>query len=201
MRFLDRAFAITIAIFVLGSFAGALIVILVPPIQALMLSILHVRMLAPLQTVSKFGKGATWIFIFVNNGVPLLLSYLYPFIIMKVEWTPPMSSERRGFIMGSFTALCAFLIGAFNLGAVLVVGWKIGGASLLLHLLSTSSIHGPLEFLFVLLCVAEPLRISWFSEADDLERARARLRDDTALLFVCLVGLFVSAIVEVFLLL
>jgi len=103
--------------------------------------------------------------------------------------------------MWSYTALCAFLIGTFNLGAVLAVGWKIGGFSLLLHLLSTSIVHGPLEFLFVLLSVAEPLRISRFSEADDMERARKRLHDDTKLLLICLLGLFVSAVVEVFLIL
>jgi hypothetical protein len=201
MRFLDRAFALTVSLFILGSLTGALIVLLAPPLQALMLSILQVRMLAPLQTVSGSGKGATLLFIFLNNSVPPLLSYLYPFIIMRVKWTPPMSMKRRNFFMRSFTALCAFLIGAFNLGAVLVVGWKIGGVSLLLHLLSTSIVHGPLEFLFVLLCVAEPLRISGFSEADDMERTSERLHDDAKLLLICLLGLFVSAVVEVFLLL
>lgn len=201
MRFLDRTFAVATGLFTVGSLTGFLVVLLVPPVRALMISIFQVRMLTPVQTVSGLGNGALLGLIFLNNSLPPLLSYLYPLIISRVEWTPPLTAKRRSLFMLSFTALCSFLIGMFNLGAVLAVAWVIGGVSLLLHLLSTSFVHGPLEFLFVLLCVAEPLRIIWTPKGNETNRARAILLDDGKLLLICLLGLFVSAVVEVFLLL
>jgi hypothetical protein len=122
-------------------------------------------------------------------------------LILKVEWTPPLTEERRNVFMGSFTTLCAFLIGIFDLGGVLAVAWEMGGISLLMRLLSTSAVHGPLEFILVLLCVSEPLRIIWTSRGDTIEEAKEKLRDDVWLLLICLIGLFVSAVVEVYLLL
>jgi uncharacterized membrane protein SpoIIM required for sporulation len=122
-------------------------------------------------------------------------------LIMKVEWTPPLTKERRKVFMCSFTTLCAFLIGMFDLGGVLAVGWEMGGISLLMRLVSTSTVHGPLEFFLVLLCVSEPLRINWTSMGDTTEQAKEKFRDDIWLLLICLISLFVSAVIEVYLLL
>jgi hypothetical protein len=201
MRYLDRAFAVATGIFILGSLTGFLVVVLTQQVRDLMIFILQMRMLTPIQTVSGFGKSATSVLIFLNNSIPPLLSYLYPLLIMKVRWTPPLSRGRQDLFMWSFTALCSFLIGAFNLGAVLALGWKIGGPGLVLHLLSTASVHGPLEFLFILLCVAEPLRIALDSKADRADRGLAVLRNDVKLLMLCLLGLLVSALIEAFVLL
>jgi hypothetical protein len=89
----------------------------------------------------------------------------------------------------------------FDLGGVLAIGWEVGGISLLAHLVSTSTVHGPLEFFLVLLCVSEPLRINWTSRGDTAEEAKEKLRDDVWLFLFCLIGLFVSAVIEVYLLL
>jgi uncharacterized membrane protein SpoIIM required for sporulation len=201
MRFLDRAFAVATGFFILGSFTGVLVVLLAPSARSLMISIFQVRMLTPLRTVSSFGNAATLGLIFANNSIPALLSFLYPVVIMKVEWTPPLTKERRNMFMCSFTTLCAFLIGMFDLGGVLAIEWELGGISLLVHLLSTSTVHGSLEFFLVLLCVSEPLRIIWTSRGDTIEATMEKLRDDVGLLLICLIGLFVSAVVEVYLLL
>jgi len=61
-------------------------------------------------------------------------------------------------------------------------------------------VHGPLELTFVLLCVAEPLRI--VLTTDDLEaKLVKRLKGDVRLLQGCVLGLFISASIEVFALL
>ena len=198
MRLLDRAFAVATCLFILGSLTGFIVVLLAPSVQTLMVSIFQVRMLTPLRTVSRFGNTATLGLIFLNNSLPPLLSFLYPMIIMKVGWTPPLTKERRNVFMCSFTTLCALLIGMFDLGGVLAVAWEMGGINFLIHLLLTSAVHGPLEFLFVLLCVSEPLRITWTSRGDTVEEVREKLRNDVWLLLICLIGLFISAIVEVF---
>jgi len=98
--------------------------------------------------------------------------------------------------MSTYTMLTAFLIGFFGLGAGLAVGWATGGTGRVFSLLQESWVHGPLEFFFVLICVAEPLRLVQGTESD--LQVVSRLRDDLQLLLICFLGLVFSAGVEVF---
>lgn len=97
--------------------------------------------------------------------------------------------------MASFTWLCAFLIGFFGLGVALSIGWVLGGVPLLFALVSGALMHGPIEFVAILLCVSEPLRL-----AEDRDRINLmmRLQQDLRLLLICLAALFLSAAIEVF---
>ena len=73
---------------------------------------------------------------------------------------------------------------------------ELRGLSTVNGLLATSLVHAPLEFLFVLACVSEPLRLAVRRVRGD-ENVRL-LREDTSLLFISLVGLLASAAIEVF---
>ena len=73
---------------------------------------------------------------------------------------------------------------------------EVRGPATLNRLLAASWVHAPLEFLFVLICVAEPLRIV-------MHRAGGMgiieiLRADLGILLISLVGLLASALIEVF---
>ena len=195
MKFIDRAFALTITVFLAGACAGAVLVVLSVSARSLVTSMLQSRMLAPLQAVSPFGNFAVFLLVFLNNSVPVVLSFAYPFALCKIAWTPPLTDQRRFIFLISYTFAVAFLVGFFSFGAPLSVAWLAGGAKLSLSLLSGAWIHGPLEFGFVLVCVAEPLRIAWVT----LEKSLRMLSDDRVLLLVSIAGLLASAGVEVFL--
>ena len=98
-------------------------------------------------------------------------------------------------MLASFTRLCAFLVGFFGIGVTLSIGWILGGYELLIKLLSGALIHGPLELVAVLLCVAEPLRLAEDRKDVDL---RIILREDFKLLSACLLVLVLAAGLEVF---
>lgn len=192
MRYVDRAFAAAVAVSLLGGLIGAFLVLVLPFVRGPFIGLLQARLVAPIKAISQFGDGALLLLVFVNNSVPAVLSFAYPFIIATIHWTPPLTPERRRLLMASFTWLCAFLIGFFGLGVVLSVAWVIGGAQLLFTLLRGALIHGPTELVAILLCVSEPMRL-----VEDRINFM-RLRQDLRLLAVCLVVLFLSAAIEVF---
>jgi len=196
MRFIDHAFAITVMVFLLGAFVVATLIVFSSTFREFSLTVLRTRMLSPMQTVAHLGDVAVFVAVFVNNLIPTVLSFAYPLAIAEINWTPPLSRHRLLFFLSAYTFIAAFLIGFFSLGAPLATGWVLGGTNLFLSLISGARIHGPLEFGFVLLCIAEPLRISW----DPTDRGTlVKLVDDRTLLFVSIAGLFVAAAIEVFL--
>ena len=87
-------------------------------------------------------------------------------------------------------------MGFFNLGATLTLVAELRGPSMVNGLLASSWVHAPLEFLFVLACVSEPLRLA-LRRIDAKEIAKF-LHADANLFFICLVGLLASAAIEVF---
>lgn len=192
MRFVDRSYGVTVAFFLSGAVTGALAVLLLPAFYETMSRIVDVRVLAPVQAASALGRPALLALVFVNNSIPAVLSFIYPLIVVKVPWTPPLTQERRKLFIGAFTPMVGFLIGFFGLGGLLALGWLRGGTALAVRLLSGSWLHGPLEFALILLCVSEPLRLA--AEMDLLRR----IRNDLRLLLACLLGLFISAAIEVY---
>ncbi len=195
MRFIDRPLALTVAVFLIGAFIGAILVVLSSNIREFAIMLLQARMLSPVQAVSHLGNIAVFLLIFVNNCVPAVLSFIYPLIIARVKWTPPLTERRNFLLLSGYTFAAAFLIGFFSLGTPLATGWVLGGTSMLFSLISTAMVHGPLEFAFVLVCVAEPLRIARATR----EGVAERLFDDRELLAVSVLGLLASAAIEVFL--
>lgn len=195
MKFIDRAFATTLTAFAIGSFTGALAVSTFPPMNTFVGTLLAVRLLAPVQEVSVFGSTALVLLIFANNSTTVLLSFLYPFILGKVHWTPTPSPKTTKRLLAWFTLLAGFLIGFFNLGAILMWALESGGWPRLYRLLVTSWLHGPLEFLFILLAVAEPLRLA--ESADGWTGLVEAVKEDWKLISICLVGLLASSVVEV----
>jgi len=196
MKCIDTAFGITLAAFCLGSLAGALITALSPSFRGFMLLLINLRVLAPVQSTAEFGKLALMMLIFLNNCIPVALSFAYPLIIGKTHWTPPMRKVMMVRLLTAFSLLTAGLLGFFNLGATLMLVEELKGQTALNAILQTSWIHAPLEFLFVLACVAEPLRLTRRARSvDDIAKF---LRSDTSLLAACLAGLIVSAAIEVF---
>jgi len=103
--------------------------------------------------------------------------------------------RRRCIFLGSYTIMTAFLSGLFSLGAPLGIASALGGPVLVTSFLAETRIHGPLELAFVLVCIAEPLRIIPSSGGDLVER----LSEDWWLLPLSLAGLLASAAIEVFL--
>lgn len=196
VRVIDRAFGISVLAFCAGAVIGAPVVFL-PGLPEFVTVILRVRMTTPLQVVSEFGGIAVFLLVFLNNSIAVVLSFLYPFIMTKIHWTPPMTQQRMLLFMGFFTVLSSFLIGFFDLGAILGVVWLLSGAKGVSLLLSSAWVHGPLEFFLVLICVAEPLRVTQRSY-DIVDQAKT-LQSDFRILLACLLGLLVSAGIEVFL--
>jgi hypothetical protein len=134
--------------------------------------------------------------ILANNSVPPFLSFLYPLIIGKVKWTPSLSEGTENFLLVAFSELCGFLIGFFDLGAILMFAWQTGGGGFVNLLLARSYVHGPLELLLVLLCVAEPMRLVR-SRRGNMKLVKALMRDLWLLVF-CVIGLLITAAVEVY---
>jgi hypothetical protein len=98
--------------------------------------------------------------------------------------------------LATFSLLAGGLIGFFNLGATLMLASQLAGSALVSRLLATSWLHASLEFLFVLICVAEPLRLAWQRiEGTAISRF---LWADINMLFISLIGLLASAAIEVF---
>jgi hypothetical protein len=195
MRFIDHALALTVAVFLIGAFIGAILVVLSSNIRKFAIMLFQARMLFPVQTVSHLGDIAVFLLIFVNNCVPAVFSFIYPLVIARIKWTPPLSERRNFLFLSGYSFLVAFLIGFFSLGAPLATAWALGGTQMLLSLIFGAWAHGPMEFTFVLVCAAEPLRIARVAT----EVAKSRLFHDRGLLAVSIAGLLVSGAVEVFL--
>jgi hypothetical protein len=198
MKFIDRAFAITVAAFALGSVTGAVAVFALPPLNTFVGTLLTVRLLGPVREASMFGSIALALLIFGNNSITVLLSFLYPFILGKVSWTPAPSLGTMNRLLAWFSGLAGFLIGFFDLGATLGWAWEKGGGLWVYRLLARSWLHGPLEFLFVLLAVAEPLRLTKMK--DRRISLVDAVKEDWKLFCICLLGLLASAMIEVFVL-
>jgi hypothetical protein len=195
MRFIDRALALTVAVFLIGAFIGAILVVLSSNIREFSIMLFQARMLSPVQTASHLGDVAVFLLISVNNCVPAVFSFIYPLVIARVKWTPPLTERRNFLFLSGYTFVAAFLIGFFSLGAPLATGWVLGGTSTLFSLISTAKVHGPLEFAFVLVCVAEPLRIARATKG----MTPSAPLDDWPLLAVSILGLLGSSAIEVFL--
>jgi hypothetical protein len=195
MRFIDRALGLAVGVFFAGAFAGVLLVNLSSSARDFALLLLQARVVVPMRAVSGFGNVIVFTAIFLNNSVPVFLSFLYPFALGKINWTPPLTVRRRSIFLGSYTIITAFLTGLFSLGAPIGVASALGGLVVVTSFLSEARIHGPLELAFVLVCIAEPLRIIPSSEGDLVRR----LREDRWLLPLSLAGLLASAAIEVFL--
>jgi hypothetical protein len=195
MRYVDRPFAVAVALFLFGSLVGAFFVLMLPSIRGPVIGLLQARLVTPVEAVSRFGIGALLLLVFLNNTIPAALSFAYPYIIAKVNWTPPLTQKKMHLLLSCFTGLCAFLVGFFGLGVALSIGWLLGGKTLLLTLLGGAWVHGPIELAAVLLCVSEPLRVAKERNQVDLT---IRLRKDLRLLAICLIILLVSAAIEVF---
>lgn len=186
-----------IVAFLLGTLTGALAVLCSQGVRELILNLLQTRVVAPVRAASALGTTALWSLVFVNNSVPAVLSFAYPFIIGKVRWTPPLTHQAKLRLMVSFTLLCGFLVGFFGFGGTLGVAWELGGWSRVLFLLSGARLHGPLEFAFILLCVSEPWRLVLTNDGVCVDLVKG-IRKDLKMLVVCLLGLLISAAIEVF---
>jgi len=196
MKLIDIAFGATLVAFALGSLAGVLVTLLSPTFQAFLLVLITSRIINPVRATSVFGRVAVMILIFLNNCVPVILSFVYPLIIGKVNWTPPMSKTTEKRLLSAFSFLTAGFLGFFNLGATLTLLATLKGLSAVIALLTASWLHAPLEFFFVLTCVAEPLRLA-FQRVNTAEIVRV-LRTDIGIVVICLIGLLASAAIEVF---
>ena len=194
MKFIDRALLITLAAFTLGACVGALATLTLLPLDLLIGTLIVVRLLEPAQAASMFGSAVLVLLIFANNAVAVLLSFLYPLILGKVRWTPTPSARTMQRLLAWFSVLAGFLIGFFNIGATLGWVWENGGWVRLDRLLTMSWLHAPIEFIAVLICVAEPLRIMWGPRHDGIAQS---VRSDLVLLMASLIVLLGSAAIEV----
>ena len=196
MKFIDIGFGATLVAFGLGSIAGALITVLSLTFREFLLFLINARVITPVRAAFSLGAVAVMLLIFFNNCIPVALSFLYPLILGKVRWTPPMRETTLSRLLAGFSLLTGGLLGFFNLGATLAVVAELRGPSTVIGLLATSWVHAPLEFLFVLACVSEPLRLAVRRvRGDEIVRL---LRADASLLFISLIGLLASAAIEVF---
>jgi len=196
MKFIDFAFGITVVAFSLGSLAGAFVTAFSLTFRGFMLLLINLRLIAPIRAASESGEVTLMVLIFLNNCVPVALSFVYALIICKVPWTPPMRTAARNRLLTAFSLLTGGLLGFFNLGATLMLVVDVRGPTIVNGLMQTSWVHAPLEFLLVLLCVAEPLRLTRFSKTVD--EILKQLRSDAKFLPLCLTGLLVSSAIEVF---
>jgi hypothetical protein len=196
MKLVDIAFGATLVVFVLGSFAGVLITVASLNFRTFLLLLITSRIIGPVRATSALGQVALMLLVFSNNCIPVVLSFAYPLIIGKAHWTPPMSEATRSRLLTAFSLLTAGLLGFFNLGATLALLASMKGLNAVTGLLATSWLHAPLEFFFVLACVAEPLRLAMRrAHRDEIVQF---LRADLELILICLVGLLASAAIEVF---
>jgi len=196
MKFVDIAFGATLVAFGLGSLAGATITALSPAFQEFLLFLISSRVVTPVRAAFSLGAVALMLLIFFNNCIPVVLSFLYPLILGKVRWTPPIREVTMTRLLAAFSLLTGGLLGFFNLGATLTLVAELRGLSTVNGLIATSWMHAPLEFLFVLSCVAEPLRLA--VRRVEKERIVEFLQADTNLFFISLIGLLASAAIEVF---
>jgi len=125
--------------------------------------------------------------------VPVLLSFLYPILLAKITWTPPLTQRKMHVLLVGYSFLAAFLLGFVDLGATLASILYAQGASRLNSLLSHSWLHAPIEFTLILLSVSEPARIGSRQPTSLLTVFERR---GHVLLLSCLLGLFASAIIE-----
>jgi hypothetical protein len=197
MKPIDIAFGITLLAFGLGSAAGAMLTAFSPTFREILLLLINFRVIFPMRAATPFGEAVVMLLIFSNNCVPIALSFLYPLILGKVRWTPPIQRPTEYRLLMGFSLLAGGLLGFFNLGAPLMLVAELRGPTLLNRLLASSWVHAPLEFLFVLACVAEPLRLARNTRVVDRGIVRL-LRTDLGLLLICLIGLLASAAIEVF---
>ena len=107
MKYFDRPFLTAVALFFLGSILGAFLVLTLPSLRGVIIALLQARLVTPVKTVSRFGNVALLLLVFLNNSIPALLSFAYPFIIVKVSWTPPLTLQKRRLLLSCFTWLCA----------------------------------------------------------------------------------------------
>ena len=188
---IDRAFGLTLLSFFTGTITGFIAVYSNQSIQHRMLVLLQYRVVTPIQGAISVSPTAAFLLIAGNNTLPVLLSFIYPILLGKIRWTPPLTEKRLNMLLVSFSTLCGFMIGFFNLGGTLTVAYMLGGQTLLNRLVAASWIHAPLEFFFVLLGVAEPLRL--VGRKDILNA----VRKDSAVIFICVIGLLLSAAIEI----
>ena len=167
---------------------------MVPAFRDAMFGILQVRVLEPIQGAVRVGGWAVVVLIFANNAVPVLLSFLYPILLGRIRWTPPLTRPRRRLLLTGYSFLAALLVGFFDLGASLGSILVERGQSVVISLMRHSWVHGPIEFGLILLCIAEPARIAM---REDTGSGIASLnRTDAALLLGCLIGLLAAAVLE-----
>jgi hypothetical protein len=198
LRFFDRPLAMVCAIFLLGSLVGASSIILFPGFRESFEVTLQLRMISPIETAANIGPLALFLLVFLNNSIPPVLSFIWPLAITEIPWTPPLTERRSGLLLRGFACISSFLTGFFGIGAILGLTLVTSGTGAVAILITSARIHGPLELFLVLICIAEPLRLARQPRITGL---RGRLRGDLVLLWVALAGLFVSAAIEVFLIL
>ena len=196
MRFVDWPLGATVAVFSLGAAIGALLLLVFPAIRQPMMELIQVRLLEPVTAMKQFGSLALLLLILVNNSIPPVLSFAYPFLVGRLTWTPALTIRRLSVLMVGFSLLTAFLVGFFGFGVGISVGWLLGGESLVLRLLYGACLHGPVEFASILLCVSEPMRL--IRDVRISKDLLPRLRNDLDLLLFCLIALLFSAALEVF---
>jgi hypothetical protein len=197
MKFIDIAFGATFVAFGLGSLAGGLVTAFSSTFREFLLLLIKSRVITPVRAASTLGAIAVMLLIFFNNCIPVALSLLYPLILAKVHWTPPIRKVIMIRLLRAFSLLTGGLLGFFNLGAPLMLVAELRGPSRVNGLLATSWVHAPLEFLFVLACVSEPLRLAVRQAVGGDEIIRS-LRADDNMFFISLLGLLASAAIEVF---
>jgi hypothetical protein len=183
----------TVEFFAIGLVSGALVTMAIPVFREMAVALMQFRMLEPVRAASAFGTLALLLLIFLNNSIPIILSFAYPAIIAKLEWSPPLSVQRRRILFTGFTVLTAFLSGFFSVGTPLTVFWLIRGSDELLTLLTSAWLHGPIEIATVLVCVAEPARLA---KAITQEQVLSDLRVDLRLMFASFFVLLGSAALE-----
>ena len=193
VEFVDRPLAISVSTFGVGAVTGFVLAVLSPALRGAMATLLQVRVLQPLQGAMMMGGAAVVVLIFVNNAVPVLLSFLYPILLAKITWTPPLTKNKTQALFTGYSLLAAFLLGFLDLGATLGSILFERGASFTSSLLSHSWLHGPIEFTIILLAISEPARIALRQTSSGLILFE---RKDRVLLFSCLLGLLASAILE-----
>jgi hypothetical protein len=180
--------------FGVGALTGFLIAVLVPAFSDMMVGLLQVRVLEPVQGAITLGGFAVVILIFANNAMPVLLSFLYPILLARIHWTPPLTRSRMGLLLTGYSLLAAYLVGFFDLGASLGSILFERGESVVTSLLRHSWLHGPIEFTLILLCIAEP---AWLAARGGTGSGITYFnRKDAVLLMGSLLGLLAAAILE-----